>query len=54
MGDEGVEEYPDGFMVAGDAAGRGATLAVFRRVRDEIRNWLRDEFLPGAAAGPGS
>ena len=36
------------------AADREATLAVFRRVRDELRDWLRDEFLPGAAARPGS
>ena len=33
------------------AADRATTLAVFRRVRDEIRDWLRDDFIP-RASGP--
>jgi arsenate reductase len=32
------------------AADPETTLAVFRRVRDEIRDWLRDEFIPQASA----
>ena len=31
------------------AADPETTLAVFRRVRDEIRDWLRDEFIPRAS-----
>ena len=31
------------------AADPEATLAVFRRVRDEIRDWLRNEFIPRAS-----
>ena len=34
------------------AAGQEETLAVFRRVRDEIRNWLRDDFIPRASPRP--
>jgi len=30
------------------AADPGTTMSVFRRVRDEIREWLRDEFIPRA------
>ena len=36
------------------AADREATSAIFRRVRDEIRVWLKDEFIPGASAQPGT
>ena len=31
------------------AADPETTLAVFRRVRDEMRDWLRDEFIPRAS-----
>ncbi|MET0649335.1 MAG: arsenate reductase ArsC [Pyrinomonadaceae bacterium] len=31
------------------AADPETTLAVFRRVRDEIRDWLRDDFIPRAS-----
>lgn len=31
------------------AADPETTMAVFRRVRDEIRDWLRDEFIPRAS-----
>ena len=31
------------------AADRETTTAIFRRVRDEIREWLRDEFIPRAS-----
>lgn len=34
------------------AAGHEETLAIFRRVRDEIRNWLRDDFVPRASPRP--
>lgn len=32
------------------AADRDTTLAIFRRVRDEIRGWLKNDFIPGASA----
>ena len=35
--------FDDPAAVGGDDAAR---LAVFRRVRDEIRDWLRDDFIP--------
>jgi arsenate reductase len=31
---------------------RDSTMAVFRRVRDEIRAWLKDEFMPAASVPP--
>ena len=31
------------------AADHESTMAVFRRVRDEIRAWLNNEFIPGAS-----
>ena len=40
----GFEDPP-----APGAADRDTTMAVFRRVRDEIREWLRDEFIPRAS-----
>jgi arsenate reductase len=36
------------------AADHDSTMAVFRRVRDEIRGWLEDEFIPAASAPPNS
>lgn len=30
-------------------AGPETTMKIFRRVRDEIRDWLRDEFIPNAS-----
>jgi arsenate reductase len=36
------------------AADRDATMAIFQRVRDEIRDWLKNEFIPGASAQPDS
>jgi arsenate reductase len=36
------------------AADPDSTMAVFRRVRDEIRAWLKDEFIPAASAPPNS
>ena len=36
------------------AADHDSTMAVFRRVRDEIRRWLKDEFIPSASAPPNS
>jgi arsenate reductase len=35
---------------APDAADRETTISIFRRVRDEIRAWLREEFIPRASA----
>jgi hypothetical protein len=35
-------------------ADRDATLAILLRVRDEIRDWLKNEFLPRASAEPSS
>ena len=32
------------------AAGHENTMAIFRRVRDEIREWLKNEFIPGTSA----
>jgi arsenate reductase len=32
------------------AADHDSTVVVFRRVRDEIRAWLKDEFIPAAAS----
>lgn len=32
------------------AADRDTTLEIFRRVRDEIREWLKDKFIPQASA----
>ena len=34
---------------ASGAADPEETMAVFRRVRDEIRGWLKEEFIPGAS-----
>jgi arsenate reductase len=34
------------------AADPDSTIAVFRRVRDEIRTWLKAEFMPGAPTLP--
>jgi arsenate reductase len=34
------------------AADPETTLAVFRRVRDEIRDWLREDFIPRASPPP--
>jgi arsenate reductase len=36
------------------AAGRDTTQAIFRRVRDEIRDWLENEFIPEASTRPSS
>ena len=33
------------------AADRETTMAIFRRVRDEIGAWLREEFIPSVAGG---
>jgi arsenate reductase (thioredoxin) len=34
------------------AADHSSMMAIFRRVRDEIRAWLKDEFIPAASAPP--
>lgn len=36
------------------AADDDSTMAIFRRVREEIREWLREEFIPTASASPNS
>jgi len=34
------------------AADHDTTMAIFRRVRDEIREWLNNDFVPGASTSP--
>jgi hypothetical protein len=45
----GFEDPP-----APGSADHDSTMAIFRRVRDKIRGWLKDEFIPAASAPPNS